>query len=335
MVQLLFQTKKNPFSTKPNTKLIGLETKKASLKKYVEGGNICFLNGPAGTGKSSMLKWLQSSLRGHKVLYLDGKSLDEYFDIDKHLLQQRNLFQKIFRLKPKNTVLLIDEVQDCLKTFINNLQAQWNDDQVKSIVLTQISSDLGHIPESFRERIGRKVIRLKRLSEDEITELINLRTKGNHPFDQEAISLMAEKADYIPRRVLEICEIAYNEINKKKIKADDIRKLLDRTEEELLVGEPVKLEKIKGRPKEDFLIPLEKVDEAEKLSPMQKKIVKLLLEDRRTTKQLAKILNTSQGSVGKQLSELVKLNVIGIVNERRPKLYGVLQGFKDVLEHKK
>lgn len=329
---MFFKSKKNLFSIKPNTKLIGLEDKKTALKKYVEGGNICFLNGPPGVGKSSVLKWVQSNLKGHKVLYLDGKELDEYFDLNKHVSQQRSFLQKLFGIKPKNVILLVDESQDCLKSFMNILQTNWDDDRIKGAVITQISSDLSHFPQSLKERIGKKIIRLRRLSEEEISELIKLRTNGKHPFNEEAISLIAEKADYIPRRALEICEIAYNNVNKKKITADDIENLLNKAEEELLLSEPVKLEKLEGRPKDDSLFPLEKVDSAEKLSPMQKKIIKLLLEDRRTTKQLAKILNTSEGSVGKQISELVKLNVAGVVNERRPKLYGVLQSFKDSLE---
>lgn len=331
---MFFIQKKNPFSIKPNTKLIGLEDKKTILKKYTEGGNICFLNGPAGTGKTSLLRWMQSNLKGHKVLYIDGKELDEYFDLNKHLLQRRNFLQKLFRIKSKNVVLLVDEAQDCLKCFVNSLQTNWDNDQIKGVVIAQISSDLSGFPQSFKERIGKKIVRLRRLSEEEISQLMNVRTKGKHSFDEEAVSLIAEKADYIPRRALEICEMAYNSIDKKKITADDIENMLNKAEEELLLNEPVKLEEIQGRPKDDALFPLEKVDSAEKLSPMQKKIVKLLLEDRRTAKQLAKILNTSEGSVGKQISELVKLNVAGVVNERRPKLYGVLQSFKDRLEFK-
>jgi len=331
---LFFNSRKNPFSTKPNPKLVGLEDKKVALKKYLEGGNICFLNGPAGTGKSSMLRWLQDSMGGHKVLYLDGKEIDEYFDLNKHMLLNRSLLQKILGMKPKNIVLLVDEAQDCLKSFINTLQTTWGNDRVKSIVMTQISSDISHLPHSFRERIGRKIVRLRRLTEEEIVELIKIRTNGKHPFDEDALSLIAEKSDYIPRRALEICEMAINNIPKKKITSEELQQMLNKADEELLLNEPVKLEEPKGKLENDELFPLDKVDSAEKLSPMQKKIIKILLEDRRTAKQLSKILNTSEGSVGKQLSELIKLNVIGIENERRPKLYGVMQSFKDSLEDK-
>ncbi len=327
----MFLKKKNPYNTKPNTNLIGLDEKKKILKEFIKGGNICFLNGPPGTGKSSMLAWLKNNLKRHKVIYIDGKGLDEYFDLDKHLDAQKNLFQKIFGLHPKNIVILIDEAQECLASFINNLQAHWNVDQIKSIVLTQISSDLANFPNSFKERIGRKIIRMRRLNEEEIKELINLRTKGKHKFEDDAISVIAEKADYIPRRVLELCEIVNNQVNKNKICGEDVERIVNQLEEELLIGEPLQLEKPSKKIEDDALIPLELIDKTERLSPMQKKIVKLLLEDRRTTKQLAKILNTSPGSVGKQLSELTKLKVVGVINDRRPKIYSVLQSFKDHL----
>ncbi|MBL7101009.1 MAG: AAA family ATPase [Nanoarchaeota archaeon] len=335
MNQLFFRSKRNPFNIKPNTNLIGLEDQKTRINGYIGGGNICFLSGPAGTGKSSMLKWIKANTKRHKIIYLDGKGIDEYFDLNKHLSDQRGFFRKLLGLKPKNIVLLVDEAQDCLKSFVNSLQTCWNNDSIKSIVITQISSNLSGFSRSFRERIGKKIVRLRRLNEDEVTELINLRTKKKHRFNQDAVSFIAEKADYIPRRVLELCEISYNELDKKKIKTNDVKKLLDKLEEELLTNEPIKLERPSGKPKDDALFPLEKIESAEKLSPMQKKIIKLLLEDRRTTKQIAKIINTSIGSVGKQISELIKLNVVGVVNERRPKMYGILQSFKDNLESKR
>jgi len=325
---------RNSFSTKPNIELIGLEKEKNSLHNYVSKGNICFLHGPAGTGKTSTLKWLQKGLRGHKIIYLDGKGLNEYFDLRKYVLKKRSFFQKLFGRKPKNVVLLVDEAQDCLKSLIDHMQSLWTEDLVKSIVLTQISSDISYFPDSFRERIGKKRIRLRRLEEEELAELINVRTRGKHKFDKDAISFIVDESDHVPRKFLELCEISYNELDKNKINEDDIRAVLKRLKENELMKEPVKLEKPMRDLKNDALFSLEKVDNAERLSPLQKKIVKLLLEDRRTTKQIAKILNTSPGSIGKQISELVKLNVIGAVNERRPKLYAVLQRFKDSLDKK-
>ena len=66
-------------------------------------------------------------------------------------------------------------------------------------------------------------------------------------------------------------------------------------------------------------------------SPMQKRMVILLLEGNRTAKQLAEILNTTEGSIGKQLSSLAEKQVVFIVNNRRPKVYGLTEDFKGSL----
>ncbi len=83
---------------------------------------------------------------------------------------------------------------------------------------------------------------------------------------------------------------------------------------------------------EDVLIPLEKVDELDSVSPMQKRIIKLLLEGGKTSLQLTTILNTSPGSIGKQLSKLARAGIIEAITDRRPKIYGVSPSFKDELK---
>ena len=56
-------------------------------------------------------------------------------------------------------------------------------------------------------------------------------------------------------------------------------------------------------------------------------------EGNRTAGQLAKILNTSEGSVGKQISLLADRRVVKVVNHRRPKVYGLSDEFrKDISE---
>ena len=54
--------KSNPFNVRPNAKLVGLDKEKKKLIGYIEGGGICFLTGPTGIGKSSIL--LVCSLNG-------------------------------------------------------------------------------------------------------------------------------------------------------------------------------------------------------------------------------------------------------------------------------
>ena len=55
--------KNNPFSIKPTIDLVDFESEKEKLYNYVSGGNVCLLVGEAGTGKTSLLKWLEYNLK--------------------------------------------------------------------------------------------------------------------------------------------------------------------------------------------------------------------------------------------------------------------------------
>ena len=51
-----FGFNENPFSIKTNLNLVGINNQRKKLLDYINSGDICFLNGPTGTGKSSLLK---------------------------------------------------------------------------------------------------------------------------------------------------------------------------------------------------------------------------------------------------------------------------------------
>ena len=66
---------------------------------------------------------------------------------------------------------------------------------------------------------------------------------------------------------------------------------------------------------------------------MQKKIINILYENNHTINQLSQILNSSEGSVGKQISMLTESGVVYVANPRRPKVYGLSENFKkDLIE---
>ena len=83
--------------------------------------------------------------------------------------------------------------------------------------------------------------------------------------------------------------------NKDKIEATDVKFILGGKEDEELELGAMELEET--MPDESKLIPLESVDKMEGVSPMEVRIIKLLLENSKTTIQLATILNTGVGSV--------------------------------------
>ena len=72
-----------------------------------------------------------------------------------------------------------------------------------------------------------------------------------------------------------------------------------------------------------------KEDISRRFSPMQYSLIRLLIEQERTAKDLALQLQTSEGSIGKQLSKLNKMNVVTIVDDKRPKIYGLSEEIRE------
>ena len=305
-----FGWEENPFFIKTSTELVGLDERKKELINYILSNDICFLNGPTGVGKTSLLKWVKENLKNHKVIYLDAAGIDKNFSLTTYLKKHNSFFNKLFKNNfPKNIVVLLDESQDCDEELIKALKLHWDHNHIKSIVITQINPKLTKFSESFKHRVGERIVVLGQLSKSEGYDLVKLRTGDKNPFDVTAIEAILEHSNFIPRKILEACEIVCikNTEKKKQINAFDVESALKHPIENI-------------ETKESLKTPLySKISET--LSPMEQKIISELKNLNKTAKDLALILKTSEGSVGKQLSKLMKKNIVKVTKQERPKEY--------------
>src|SRR3989344_407927 len=292
--------KENPFSIKNPSALVGVEEKKQELISYVNAGDVCFLNGQTGVGKTSLLRWLTNNLKEHKVIYIDAAGIQDSFSLTNYLKKQTPIFSKLTGKQfPKNTVILVDESQDCNPEFLKALKLHWDHNHIKSIVVTQINPEL-NFSESFRNRIGNRIIPIGRLSSSEGYELISLRTNNKNPFDKSAIEAILEYSHYIPRKILETCEIACMKLQgKNPINAFDIEEILSPHKKQK-IGE-IEIPQYSEYQKEleeneikqsEIEIPAQKIqqefqDISIKLSPMESSILQHLQASNKTAQMLA------------------------------------------------
>lgn len=307
-----FGWKENPFSVKPNTELIGLEKKKKRIFDFIDSGSVCFLTGVSGVGKTSLLKYVYENIKKHTPVYIDAEELNEFFDLTAYLKEHKSLWENLLKREyPKNLIVLLDEAQATEEDLKKTLKLHWDQDHVKSIIISQIRP-IDNFTDSFKERIGNRVIRLDKMTKSEVADLIKLRIGKNSPFDKEAVALIGEKSDYLPRKILENCELVCIEMadkDKKEINAFDVESVLKKQ---------TKVKKVT-----EFKEDAKAEKSLKKLSPMQTKIVHLLKGADKTTQELADSLNTSEGSVGKQLSKLSAMDIVTVKGDRRPKIYGL------------
>ncbi|MEA3378515.1 MAG: AAA family ATPase [Nanoarchaeota archaeon] len=305
--------KENPFFIKYNTDIVGFDNEKDKILDYVNSGDICIVIGRPGVGKTSLLKWLQKKLKRYKVFYLSAEGLPEFYSLSKNI--KKSFFKK--------NVLLLDEAQLSDENLKMELKMLWDTNVLKSVVIAQTHEGIKNYSESFKERVGKRVLRLRGINSKSAFELINRRTKDKNPFDENMVKLITDDAKQNPRRILENCELLCIELQNEELKQNQIKEILKNKKTEELF-DLIKLEEPKIP---DNLMPIDE-EKLKDFSPMQKRLIMVLLEGHRTTKQLSKILNSSEGSVGKQLSKLAEKAVVIIINHRRPKVYGLAKNFK-------
>ncbi|MBT4823917.1 AAA family ATPase [Candidatus Woesearchaeota archaeon] len=318
---------KNPLDIRPNPNLIGLKDQEKTIVNHILKDDICFVNGLTGSGKSSMLKRIQRILKSHEFIYLDAHDLPPKFNLEKELKKKRNFFDKItFREYPKEKpVLIIDEFQATDPRLILNARSKWeNPDKrtIKSIVVAQISQHLENCSQSFKERIGSKIVQMRLLNHDELKEMLrrrlfNRRAKTNfvQKFNEEALDLIVKSAGKNPRKVLEYAEMIFDHHHKR---FGDINPIL-RTDYEVshhvarqvLEENGVYVEKNKIKKSKVSKIEEKKSDNEQKTQiseGLEKEILQYLNAEPRTVKDVAKQFDLSNNKAKKQIDVLRKNN---------------------------
>lgn len=339
----------NPFFVKPSSLLVGLENERNNLKDFATSANACLLIGPTGSGKTSLLFWLKETLKStHAPVYINSVKTNQETELTAELKKHRRLIDKLlFRPYPKNAVLAVDEAQASPREVNEFIKVLWDEGAISSIILASPNKELSNFTDSFKDRIGERVIELTKLTKSEAIDLVKLRTGDNNPFDGEATERIVELSGYNPRKILEICERAcknYAEKGAKKINKADIDELVSQisirptklvtSSEKILVAERPKLVSHEIKLVTPMTKPTKSTEKphapslptkASGFSPLQTRLIHLLENDSKTMTELSSLTGSSVGTIGKQLSILRSRNIVEIIENTRPKKY-VLYG---------
>jgi predicted AAA+ superfamily ATPase len=105
--------KENPFSIKPaalHDEVIAYDLEEIYDK--VEYGDVVFIEGPFGMGKSTILKNIINEFGGDKrIVYYSANRSDGKIDFNKVLTSNQGFLGKVLGMKPKDVVLLLDEAE--------------------------------------------------------------------------------------------------------------------------------------------------------------------------------------------------------------------------------
>jgi len=222
----------NPFTIKPapfDNKIFGQEKLTEDLSYLIPAGNMIFLEGPLGTGKTSMMHKIIEQYRGKKrVIFFSCNRIEHDLNIEELLKGKYGFWGRLFGLKPKNMIVLLDEAQDLSEANTERIKYFFDQGNIKSVVFTGTSFKDTNFHDSVKERIGSNIIKVKELTEEESVDLVRNRIGENELVSDEIIRRVFLLSNKNPRRMLQNLDRLAKEAvdrHEKEIKVEDIRKL--------------------------------------------------------------------------------------------------------------
>ncbi len=253
----------NPFILKIDPKLFtGYEEQVNAVLNHINNGHkIALLTGNTGSGKTSMLKWLEFNIR-ENVLYVSKppENPEIFVDIVTDVFPL-SFWDKIFGRKPNlhtlpkyinkrlngnQLVFLLDEAHETNKEVLEWLRVLIDQiDKVSLVIagLPSLEQTLKDKLETLDQRITTR-ISLISLDKDDTQDLIRKRIEavggsGIVPFTEQAVDKIYDKTGGFPREVLKQCDKLINKVDKDVIDAADVQAMREVELPKVRVDEPV------------------------------------------------------------------------------------------------
>ena len=195
----------NPFDSNTSHKLVGSDGIMDEVLYNIHAGNMVFIEGPEGFGKTAVLKKAIQLLRGNgRVAYVECQKVKE-LDIENILKGKYNFIQRLFRSMPKDMIVLIDDVAELDKKNTERLKYYYDQNYASSVVLTGESYNKASFTASLKDRI-KKVIKLNEMNYYEAIDLLNARLGNTRIISEDAAREILERTGGNRRKFLNACE---------------------------------------------------------------------------------------------------------------------------------
>lgn len=220
----------NPFDTNPtrfSTKLVGVDEIMEELLYRVASGAMVFIEAKDGKGKTSLLWNIIKKHRGKgKVIYVDCEKLEKDLNIEELLTKRFGLSGRLFRKKPNNMILLLDNVSELSRRNMERIKFFFDEGYILSVVYTGKSYDDVKFSKSLRDRIGRRVVKLPELEPYQAVSLVRNRIGNSEMISDEMIESVFARSGKDPKIMLENLDKMFSkavESKKQKLTKEDLR----------------------------------------------------------------------------------------------------------------
>tara|TARA_Y100000310_G_C20645424_1_gene796291 strand:- start:10 stop:1035 length:1026 start_codon:yes stop_codon:yes gene_type:complete len=167
----------NPFSIKPaafHDQVIGYDKVIDEVSYGILNNKVIVLDGDYGNGKSSILRRLLNDFGGKKqVIYYSCNRMEARLNMKSLLNGRYGFFGKMFDIKPKDMILLLDEAQELGEKDYQKLYSYYQEGYLKSIVLVGKNIETKRILAELHKNL--KEVSLDKIDESTAVKVIRKR----------------------------------------------------------------------------------------------------------------------------------------------------------------
>lgn len=223
----------NPFNSE--TKLVGFEDVVSELNYAVMSGNMIFIEGSNGAGKTKLLKEAIRRFGGHgKVIYVNGRELHTELNVERLLKDRYGVMGRIFNVKPKGMILLLDDVEHISKRNCERIKYYFDQNYLRCVIFASKNYSESGLNDSIRQRIT-KVVNLRELTNYEAVQLVRAKL-GKDLLNDRAIKEVYKLSNKNPKVFLENCEkVCKIAAKNKELTEEDVKIILQGQQEEVMV----------------------------------------------------------------------------------------------------
>ena len=221
----------NPFSIKPihSKEILGRESVIEKINTTIKEKSICIIHGTYGSGKTTFLKRIIEEFKGkRKVVYFSCNRLTQQLDVHK-LLTERTLLSKLFNIKAKNMILLLDEADFLTEEDFKQIYTHYKKSYFKSVIFITHNIRKFKLPAPLKKEIGKNTFSFSKLALADAISIVRSRFEHNNLLPDEVIENLYKQSSSM-RQFLKNCELFVKFLvdkNRKRGSIKDIKKALE------------------------------------------------------------------------------------------------------------
>ena len=223
--------RQNPFSIKPSIerKLIGNEEEIKNILEGIEQGKVLLIEGEYGFGKTTLLKRIIEQFRDdYRIIYYSRNRRDFSIDFDNLLINAGGFFHRLFGIRKKHNILLIDEAQDLNLKDLELLPNYYNEQFFHAIALVSHDFSTTKFPDELKSLFDGNKFLIKSITEEEAVMLVRKRV-GDLPLLTDEVIKEVFRYSKNPRTLLEdledLCRHAV-EKDLERIDSEEIKRVI-------------------------------------------------------------------------------------------------------------